>query len=85
MEVGLAHLGSLNASDNLHLVSGMYSGVTPKTPIRLLNIAGRSLQSVKARIYFLRTGALLPLHTRDLPVRSRIHEPFVFNTYEKAQ
>jgi len=22
--------------------------------------------------------------TRDLPLRSRIHEPFVFNSYEKA-
>src|SRR5687768_7302618 len=29
-------------------------------------------------------GAPGAIPTRDLPLRSRIHEPFVFNSYEKA-
>jgi hypothetical protein len=34
---------------------------------------------------FLReTGAPGAIPTRDLPLRSRIYEPFVFNSYEKA-
>jgi hypothetical protein len=30
-----------------------------------------------------KTGAPGAIPTRDLPLRSRIHEPFVFNSYEK--
>ena len=30
----------------------------------------------------LKTGAPGAIPTRDLPLRSRIHEPFVFNSYE---
>jgi len=31
-----------------------------------------------------KTGAPGAIPTRDLPLKSRIHEPFVFNSYEKA-
>ena len=31
-----------------------------------------------------KTAAPGAIPTRDLPLRSRIHEPFVFNSYEKA-
>ena len=31
-----------------------------------------------------KTGAPGAIPTRDLPLRSRIHEPFVFNSYEKS-
>ena len=33
---------------------------------------------------FDKTGAPGAIPTRDLPLRSQIHEPFVFNSYEKA-
>jgi len=31
-----------------------------------------------------KTGAPGAIPTRDLPLKSRIHEPFVFNSYKKA-
>ena len=39
---------------------------------------------VRGANFLRKSGAPGAIPTRDLPLRSRIHEPFVFNSYEKA-
>jgi len=39
--------------------------------------------SSKVNVDAQRNGAPGAIPTRDLPLTSRIHEPFVFNSYEK--
>ena len=47
-----------------------------------LNCAGQTCKRRGSDLF--RNGAPGAIPTRDLPLRSRIHEPFVFNSYEKA-
>lgn len=48
-------------------------------------LRGRSLTLQRELPCFgLKNGAHGAIPARDLPLRSRIYEPFVFNSYEKA-
>ena len=56
---------------------------------RLEKIAGQiagqtTSEGGEVQISSVKTGAPGAIPTRDLPLRSRFYEPFVFNSYEKA-